>query len=198
MSFFEQNNRIYSIIFHFDPILRYLLSILFIAIIVLMWFFIFYQDLNSRQVQLVAEIADLNKKETLLTEIKHKIKNTELSINQLNFNINQTLNKSNKEISTLEAIIESADKSESSVLFCSPIDKINKDLYSHEIISFGLKGSFYQIIKFLENFETIKNLIKYKKFNIKHNDSDLYLECTCKFYSPRIGTFKCADSFLAD
>ena len=199
MNFFERKSKIYSLFSSFSPLLRYVFSILIIFIIVVFWFLIFYQELNSQQIKLNAEIATLKKKEILLTNIKQEVKNTEFLLNQLNLKIDEILKaNSNDKVGSLDSVVASSNKSGSLILFCSSEKKINKDLYSKYIISFNLKGSFYQLINFLENLSSIKNLIRYKKFNISRiNESSLHLECTCKFYIPKTGIIKCSDLFVS-
>lgn len=199
MNLLSGNNFLYSSLSKVNTYFRYCFTILFICLLAIGWFVLFYQKLTDEIVQISNDIVQLKKKEELISNLKREIKDVEINTNYLNNKLENALNLKIEEINNnIDSIIQCANSSDLLILYCSAEEKINKLLYSKSLISFNIKGNFFQLIEFLKKLSVLKKLIKCKKITVNRiSELELQIDCVYKFYGSNIGCMKWSDSFYA-
>jgi len=192
---FRKKFSFYSSFYNSNPFLRYLFTFFIILIIGTYWFINFYTKFDSIELNIKNEIFLLQEKKNNLERIKSEIQEFELTIDFLSKQISEIIDKDNKQ-DNLDMIIKSASNAKILLAFCKNKEITNKPFYKKDLVSFNLRGSFYQLLEFLKQISLLKKLSFCKKFNVTRiNEDELLIECLYKFYNRNLET-KCSENYF--
>lgn len=152
MFIIPDSNKIFSFISQCPSIIRFSITIIFLAFLVLSWWLICYKPLSKSIIDYNLKISSLNSEKKKIIEAYSKYAVLSEKIKEISSKFDQKAAKisADKIYQILNFIIDASSKTSLTLDTCKSKEIVAKKWYTHATFDFKFSGLYHNFIKFFE------------------------------------------------